>query len=130
MPDFFKACPESRCSRESDPRLFLETVCPFPGGGMSVSVATAISRDNHRHGIYWMMLTMFMFVSMDSMAKYLTESYAVAQVVWARYLFHVVLLFIWLGPRLPATLKTKRLGLQLVCQPLGELPSHGPCCCC
>lgn len=80
---------------------------------MSASVAEALSRDNHRHGIYWMLLTMFMFVSMDTVAKYLTESHAVAQVVWARYLFHVALLFVWLGPRLPATLKTRRLGLQL-----------------
>lgn len=80
---------------------------------MSVSVIDALSRDNHRHGIYWMLITMFLFVSMDTVAKYLTESYTVSQVVWARYVFHVALLFLLLGPRLPATLKTKRLGLQL-----------------
>ncbi|HSS64405.1 MAG TPA: DMT family transporter [Gammaproteobacteria bacterium] len=70
--------------------------------------------ENHRHGIYWMLLTMFLFVSMDTVAKYLTASYPVHQVVWARYVFHVLLLFAWLGRRAPWVLRTRRLGLQLV----------------
>ncbi|MDX1512494.1 MAG: DMT family transporter [Gammaproteobacteria bacterium] len=80
---------------------------------MSAARANAVTRDNHRHGIYWMLLTMFLFVSMDTVAKYLTGFYSVSQIVWARYVFHVALLFLWLGPRLPSTLRTRRLGLQL-----------------
>ena len=57
---------------------------------------------------------MFLFVSMDTVAKYLAERYAVSQVVWARYIFHLLLLFAWLGPRAPSVLRTRRLGLQLV----------------
>lgn len=73
----------------------------------------AVPPENHRHGIYWMLLTMFLFVSMDAVAKFLTERYPVSQVVWARYVFHVVLLFAWLGWRTPMVLRTRRLGLQL-----------------
>lgn len=60
-----------------------------------------------------MLLTMFLFVSMDAIAKHLTASYPVPQVVWARYVFHVLLLFAWLGSRAPSVLRTRRLGLQL-----------------
>lgn len=80
---------------------------------MSASVSVIRAPENHRHGIYWMLLTMFLFVSMDTVAKYLTASYPVHQVVWARYIFHVLLLFAWLGPRAPWVLRTRRLGLQL-----------------
>jgi len=80
---------------------------------VSASASVIRAPENHRHGIYWMLLTMFLFVSMDTVAKYLTASYPVHQVVWARYIFHVLLLFAWLGPRAPWVLRTRRLGLQL-----------------
>jgi drug/metabolite transporter (DMT)-like permease len=83
------------------------------GRSLSASGADVYARENHRNGIYWMLLTMFLFVSMDAVAKYLTERYAVTQVVWARYMFHLLLLFAWLGPRTPWVLRTRRLGLQL-----------------
>lgn len=57
---------------------------------------------------------MAMFVSMDALAKYLSQSYPVPQVLWARYFFHLVLLAAILGPRIPRVLRTGRLGLQLV----------------
>lgn len=80
---------------------------------MSAPAVSVLARENHRHGIYWMLLTMFLFVSMDAVAKYLTATYPVHQVVWARYMFHVLLLFAWLGPRAPSVLRTSRLRLQL-----------------
>lgn len=61
-----------------------------------------------------MLLTALLFVSMDALAKQLSQVYPVAQVVWARYLFHVLLMALFLGRRLPATLRTGRLGLQLL----------------
>jgi len=73
----------------------------------------SVPTENHRHGIYWMLLTMLLFVSMDAIAKHLTARYPVPQVVWARYVFHVLLLFAWLGSRAPSILRTRRLGLQL-----------------
>ena len=80
---------------------------------MSASTTPSAVRENHRHGIYWMVLTMLMFVSMDTVAKYLSTRYPVPQIVWARYVFHLLLLFTWLGTRLPSVLRTQRLGLQL-----------------
>ncbi len=60
-----------------------------------------------------MLLTMLLFVSMDTAAKYLSQSYPVLQVVWARYLFHALLLALYLNQRLPGLMRTKRLGMQL-----------------
>jgi drug/metabolite transporter (DMT)-like permease len=63
-------------------------------------------------GILWMLLTMLLFVAMDGIAKYLTRDYAVTQIVWARYVFHLLLLVAWIGGRLPRLLVTRRPGLQ------------------
>ena len=57
---------------------------------------------------------MAMFVSLDTVAKYMSQSYPVPQVLWARYFFHVALLAAILGPRIPSVVRTNRLGLQLV----------------
>lgn len=60
-----------------------------------------------------MLLTMLLFVSMDTAAKQLTQSYPVLQVVWARYLFHALLLALYLNRRIPGLMRTQRLGIQL-----------------
>lgn len=67
-----------------------------------------------RRGILWMLLTTLLFVSMDSLAKQLSQSYPVPQVVWARYVFHVLLLALYLRGRVPGMMRTGRLGLQLL----------------
>ena len=67
-----------------------------------------------RQGIAWMMLAMFFFVSMDTCVKYLVETYAVIQIVWARYFFHLLILIVLLAPKLRTTLKTNNLKLQLL----------------
>ena len=67
-----------------------------------------------RRGILWMLLTTLLFVSMDSLAKQLSQTYPVPQVVWARYVFHVLLLALYLRGRVPRTLRTGHLGLQLL----------------
>lgn len=70
--------------------------------------------DTSNSGIYWMLLTMFLFVSMDTTAKYLIQNHPVFQVVWGRYFFHVVVLLIVLAPRLRSLLVTQNLKLQLI----------------
>ncbi|MGO1118789.1 DMT family transporter [Rhodovibrionaceae bacterium A322] len=65
-------------------------------------------------GIAWILLTMLLFVSMDSLAKYLTQDYPVTQVVWARYFFHMALLVVLFNRRIPSLLRSQRLGLQLI----------------
>ncbi len=78
------------------------------------SPAVAPDAAASRRGILWMLFTMFLFVSMDTLAKHLIQSYSLVQVVWGRYFFHVVLLSVILAPRLSRLIKTRRLGLQLV----------------
>ena len=67
-----------------------------------------------RRGIALMLATTCMFVSLDVLAKYVTQSYPVVQAVWARYFFHGVLLVALLRGRLPAHFRTRRPMLQLV----------------
>ena len=62
-------------------------------------------------GIFWMVTTMFFFVSMDTCAKYLVGFYPTMQVVWGRYFFQVLILIIVLGPRLGKIKNTNNLGL-------------------
>lgn len=63
--------------------------------------------------IAWMLLTMGLFVSMDTIAKTLTVDLPPGQVVWGRYVFHVLFLGLFLNRRLINAMKTDRLGLQL-----------------
>ena len=65
-----------------------------------------------RRGILWMVLTMFIFASINAVAKTLAESYPVAQVMWARYAFHVALLVLLLRDRLFRIVVSGALGLQ------------------
>ncbi len=66
-----------------------------------------------RRGILWMLLTMLAFATMDAFAKYLTQSFSLPQVVWARYLFTAVLVVAMLGRRFPAALSTRQPVLQV-----------------
>ena len=70
------------------------------------------SPDNPLRGIAWMLATMFWFVTLDSTAKYLMQSYPVVQVVWARFFFHLIFVALLMGRDLPAQIKTQSLGLQ------------------
>ncbi len=63
-------------------------------------------------GVLWMLLATFLFVSLDSVAKYLVQSYSVPQVVWARYSFHLLFLLILLNRRMAQVMVTRRLRLQ------------------
>jgi len=60
-----------------------------------------------------MLLTVFLFVSMDTVAKYLTQHYPVPQVVWARFSFHGLILVVYLGSRFHLLGHTRHLGLQI-----------------
>lgn len=63
-------------------------------------------------GVLWMLLATFLFVSLDSIAKKLVQSYPVHQVVWARYCFHLLFLVILLNRRMTQIMVTRRLRLQ------------------
>ncbi len=65
-------------------------------------------------GIFWMLFATLLFVSLDSTVKYLVQTYPVPQMVWARYMFHMLFLLLLLRGRIPTVIKTRRLGVQLV----------------
>ncbi len=67
-----------------------------------------------RRGILWMLATMFLFVAMDAVVKHLVASYPVAQVAWARFFFHALMITMWLGPRLRPTATTDRPALHIL----------------
>ena len=65
-------------------------------------------------GILWMLLASALFVVMDALAKWLSQSYPTNQITWGRFFFHALFLGLYLNHRLVATLRSNRLGLQLV----------------
>ncbi len=69
---------------------------------------------NMRRGILWMLATTVFFVSLDATAKYLTRSYPVVEIVWARYLFHTIFAIAWAGARLPDAVRRARFGMQFL----------------
>lgn len=65
-------------------------------------------------GILLMVSAFGFFVSMDTIAKYLSQSYPVAAVTWARYLMNLLVLLLFLAVRGDlGRLKTSRPGIQL-----------------
>ncbi len=70
--------------------------------------------DNVKAGIAWMLITTFFFVSLDTVAKHLVSSYPVLQVVWGRFLFHMILAALILGPRFAMLARSANLPLQIV----------------
>lgn len=70
--------------------------------------------DNLAAGIGWMLATMCLFTSMDTVAKYLTQTFDIQQVVWARFSFHMLFLIVWLRGRLFALAISSNWKLQLL----------------
>ncbi len=54
------------------------------------------------------------FATMGALAKYLTQSYPLSQIIWARYFFHVALMVLIFPGRVPTFLVSRRKGLQIV----------------
>ena len=77
-----------------------------------MSAAHTQMSDKPAIGIIWMLVTMFWFVTLDSTAKYLMQSYPVAQVVWARYFFHSVLVILIMWRQLRSLAVTTSLTHQ------------------
>lgn len=81
---------------------------------MAVSRPALPVDDNVTLGIVYMLLTTLFFVSLDASAKYLLQSLPVPQVVWARFVFHLVIVSALLGPRLARFVRSGTIRLQLV----------------
>ena len=79
---------------------------------LNILNAPAESADRPLVGIAWMLATMFWFVTLDSTAKYLMQSYPVVQVIWARFFFHLVFVALLMGRQLPAQIRSQLPGNQ------------------
>ena len=55
---------------------------------------------------------MFWFVTLDSTAKYLMQSYPVTQVIWARFFFHLVFVVLLMGRQLGVEIRSQSLKHQ------------------
>jgi len=64
--------------------------------------------------VAWMLVTTFFFVCVHATGKHLVASHPVVQVVWGRYLFHLLFAAAILGPRLVLVARTANLRLQLL----------------
>ena len=60
-----------------------------------------------------MLLATLLWVGSDTFVKYLSNTYSMPQILWARYAFHVMLVILFLGRRLPDVMRTRRPGMQL-----------------
>lgn len=78
-----------------------------------VSRPAATEDEDIRAGILWMLATTLFFVSLDATAKYLVARYPVVEVVWARFLFHMLFVLVVLSTRLKVHAATRRPWLQL-----------------
>ncbi len=80
---------------------------------MAVSRPALPLEDNVPFGIAYMLLTTMFFVTLDATAKVLMDTLPVAQVVWSRFIFHMVFVSVLLGPRLFTYIRSNTLKLQL-----------------
>ncbi|MCG8360647.1 MAG: DMT family transporter [Kiloniellales bacterium] len=81
---------------------------------MSLSPKLAPSAKGVPAGIVWMLVTTFFFVCVHTTGKYLVALYPVGQVVWGRYVFHLLFAAVILGPALKRAARTEHLKLQLI----------------
>ena len=78
-----------------------------------VTAETATKQFSSGRGIPWIVFATFLFVTMDAMVKgLLHEGYALVQVVWGRYFFHVLLLIIILLPQIQKISQSANFKLQ------------------
>jgi len=71
-------------------------------------------KENRTRGILWMLATMFCFISLDTMMKYLMESYSLVQVTWARFFFASVVAVVACGPRIGGLAVSRHPKQQLL----------------
>ncbi|MGI9510571.1 MAG: DMT family transporter [Geminicoccaceae bacterium] len=67
-----------------------------------------------QNGVFWMLVTAFFFVCVHTTGKYLLTRYPLVQVVWGRYVFHLILALVILAPKLAQLIRSGNLQLQLL----------------
>ena len=78
-------------------------------------IVIAAPTANHQRGILLMLGAGFVFTLLDATGKHLTGTLPVIEVSWGRYLFHLLVLPLFLGEQsLRSALHSARPGLQLL----------------
>lgn len=73
------------------------------------------SSEHHARGILLIMAAVSTFAVLDTIAKYLSRTYPVPLIVWVRYAMHVLVMLVFVAPRLRWRLvATERPGLQVL----------------
>jgi drug/metabolite transporter (DMT)-like permease len=71
--------------------------------------------NHHLRGILLIMAAVSTFAVLDTIAKYLARTYPVPLIVWVRYAMHVLVMLVFVAPRLRWSLVTsRRPGLQVI----------------
>ncbi|WP_374307121.1 DMT family transporter [Methylocella sp.] len=78
-------------------------VLPVPPEGVSIGA-----------GVLWMLLTTFLFVCQDSLARILVADYPPAEVAFVRYFVHFLLVGGVLALRAPELLRSRKPGAQIL----------------
>lgn len=65
-------------------------------------------------GVFWMLITAFFFVCVHATGKVLLARYPLVQVVWGRYIFHLLFAAVIMAPHLLKIVRTGNLKLQLL----------------
>jgi drug/metabolite transporter (DMT)-like permease len=81
---------------------------------MSAAAHAAPPGENRTRGILWMLGTMFCFIALDAMMKYLLETYPLIQVTWARFFFATLIALAVAAPRLPEIAVSRAPRQQLL----------------
>ncbi len=60
-----------------------------------------ITAENRTRGILWMLATMVCFITLDTIMKYLLQTYSLVEVTWARFFFASLMAVMVCGKNLP-----------------------------
>jgi len=85
------------------------------GGGVEAPEVAAAAEGGRQRVIGMVLITAAMacFILSDAAAKRLTAEHQVAQIIWVRYLFHLLAMVVVLAPFGRLSVRTARLPLQI-----------------
>lgn len=65
-------------------------------------------------GVFWICLSMLLFICMDGIAKVLIQTYPTVEVIWARFTFHMLFMAPLILRRFPETVVARAPWLQVL----------------